>query len=490
MTPDGERVLFDTAESLVPADTDTGSDVYERANGLTRLITPGPIVNTGANPNAGFVGASEDGLRVLIRTRETLTSDDTDSVGMDIYEIVGSTVTLISTGPVAPTGATIATFIGASPDATRVYFQTRDRLVSEDNDGGLMDIYERTGGVTTLASTSSTPGTISADVSTSIVSRDGSAVYFTTTERLDPDDTDSSGDVYEHSGGVTRRISIGTVNGNGASSAGFGSSFNYRPDPDHVFFNTTEALVPEDTDICNPDYPPDTGCTDMYERAGEVTRLVSVNDGGAPGNFYLEHYFAASEDGTHAVFATAEQLVSADIDSQVDIYERFAGETKLVSTGPAGGNGPHDPSTFFSISPDGSRIFFETSEKLTLDDVFDGCFIPCRDLYERSGGVTTLLTEGPEETPSTNGLSSTGVLVASDGALFFGTNQNLLSTDTNNLFDVYERRAGELALIPPTGTEANGAGLNKITPDGAKVFITTTADLGPFDADNQQDIYW
>ncbi len=275
VTPDGERVLFDTAESLVPADTDTGSDVYERAHGLTRLVTPGPILSTGASPNAGFVGASEDGLRVLIRTRETLTSDDTDSVGMDIYEIVGSTVTLISTGPVAPTGATIATFIGASPDATRVYFQTRDRLVSEDNDGGLMDIYERTGGVTTLASTSSTPGTISADVSTSIVSRDGSAVYFTTTERLDPDDTDSSGDVYEHSGGVTRRISIGTVNGNGAASAGFGSSFNYRPDPDHVFFNTTEALVPEDTDICNPDYPRKRGartCTNGLVRSRGLFR--------------------------------------------------------------------------------------------------------------------------------------------------------------------------------------------------------------------------
>jgi hypothetical protein len=493
VTPDGTRVLFNTAESLVSADTDTGSDVYERANGLTRLITPGPIVSTGAIPHAGLVAASEDGLRAVIRTRETLTPDDTDNIGMDLYEIVGGTVTLLSTGPVAPTEATVVTFVGASPDATRVYFQSYDRLVPEDNDGGLLDIYERTGGVTTLASTSDTPGTISADVITSIVARDGSAVYFTTTERLAPEDTDSSGDLYEHSAGVTRLISQGTINGNGQSSVGIaaGIGFSYRPDPDHVFFDTTEALVPEDTDVCNPDYPPEPGCTDLYERTGGVTRLVSGNEGGTPGNFYVQGpWFAASEDGTHAVFQTAEQLVSADVDFQLDVYERFAGETRLVSTGPVGGNGPHDADTDFSITPDGSRIFFETPEKLTLDDVFDGCFIPCWDMYERSGGGTTLITKSPEETPSPNGLSNPlGVKVASDGALFFITNQNLLSADTNDIIDTYERRAGELSLIPPTRAGTQSVVLSEITPDGAKVFITTPAQLGSFDTDNQWDFY-
>ena len=46
-----------------------------------------------------------------------------------------------------------------------------------------------------------------------------------------------------------------------------------------------------------------------------------------------------SADGAHVFFATREALVSADADTAQDVYERSGGQTTLISTGPAGGNG-------------------------------------------------------------------------------------------------------------------------------------------------------
>ena len=41
-------------------------------------------------------------------------------------------------------------FTGTSDDARTIIFETTQRLTADDNDGGLVDIYRRSGGVTTL----------------------------------------------------------------------------------------------------------------------------------------------------------------------------------------------------------------------------------------------------------------------------------------------------------------------------------------------------
>ena len=50
----------------------------------------------------------------------------------------------------------------------------------------------------------------------------------------------------------------------------------------------------------------------------------------------------SSDDGTRVFFNTAEPLVTADTDTRTDLYERSGGVTTLVSTGPTGGNGAFD----------------------------------------------------------------------------------------------------------------------------------------------------
>ena len=59
--------------------------------------------------------------------------------------------------------------------------------------------------------------------------------------------------------------------------------------------------------------------------------------------------------------------MNADTDMFVDVYERSGGQTTLVSTGPFGGNGA-SPATFAGASVDGSRVFFVTDERLVSAD--------------------------------------------------------------------------------------------------------------------------
>jgi len=71
----------------------------------------------------------------------------------------------------------------------------------------------------------------------------------------------------------------------------------------------------------------------------QVSDLVSTGPEG--GNAAIDvANFGISPDGSRSFFTTAERLVPADTDDQLDLYQRAGGSTTLVSTGPTGGNGP------------------------------------------------------------------------------------------------------------------------------------------------------
>ena len=72
----------------------------------------------------------------------------------------------------------------------------------------------------------------------------------------------------------------------------------------------------------------------------------------------------ASTDGTRVFFQTYEQLVATDTDATwLDVYERNAGATTLISTGPASTNGDAI-AIWRGNSLDGTRAFFQTDEQL------------------------------------------------------------------------------------------------------------------------------
>jgi hypothetical protein len=419
VSDDGRHVFWVTGEPLVPTDTDglcyseselIGAcwDVYERFNGTTTLVS------TGGNGDfhARLRAISNDGTRAFFSTDEPLLSGDADTAAADIYERSGGTTKLLSTGPAGGSAELDAFFKGSSDDGSRVFFQTEERLTSADTDSEA-DVYERSGGTTTLLSTGSSGGNGAFGSSFKGSSADGSRVFFETDERLTGADTDSNTDVYQRSGGTTTLLSTGSSGGNGAVDAFFGGA---NKDGTHVWFETRESMVVADTD----------GRQDVYDRSGGSTTLTSTGPSGGNGAFDAS-FQSASDDAGRVWIGTFERLAPTDTDSVFDIYERSGGTTTQVSLGPAGGNGPSD--TFFDgASADGSRVFFETYDPLVGADT--DSYV---DVYQRYGGVTTQLSGSGSSTSYANfvGSNDNGTRV------FFESGDNLVSADTDGKTDVY-----------------------------------------------------
>ena len=430
---DGTRVFTRTRESLTSSDTDPVFDLYEHAGGVTSQLSIGPAGGNSELHDVRFGGASADGTHVFFETGEPLVSSDTDDCEpldplpngcTDVYERTGASTTLVSPDPVGGGTDYGARFKDASQDGARVLIRTRARLVAGDTDD-VTDLYELSGGTTTLISTGSPGGNGAFDVYNGDMSADGSRVLFVTSEQLAASDSDSAADVYERSGGATTLVSTGPAGGNGAFAASFRAASR---DGSRVFFETEEALVASDNDTSQ----------DVYERSGGATTLVST--GPAGGNGAFEGLFnGASEGGTKVFFQTDESLTASDTDSALDIYERSGGATTLISTGPSGGNGPFD-ALFQRASPDGSQIVFSTAERMVGADTDSRL-----DLYQRSGGATTLLSTGPSGGNGPYDAFLSGM--SRDGQRVFFETAEQLAGDTDVFSDVYERAGGTTTRV-------------------------------------------
>ncbi len=80
LSADGGRVFFDSADGLVPQDTNGKQDVYEYESGAAHLISGGTD-----SEDSLFVDASDDGEDVFFITRQQLVSQDTDRL-VDLYD--------------------------------------------------------------------------------------------------------------------------------------------------------------------------------------------------------------------------------------------------------------------------------------------------------------------------------------------------------------------------------------------------------------------
>ena len=459
---DGTHAVFETNESLVPSDTDAFYDIYERVGNTTSLVSTGPSGGNGAS-DAFFDGVSDDGSKILFDTDERLVPADTDN-SIDVYMRSGGTTTLVSTGPAGGNGAFDVTFDGISRDGGHVFFETDEALVAGDTDGAT-DIYDRSGGTTALVTSGTSPGIAIFDGS----SDSGDRVYFDTTESLAPADTDGQYDVYERFSGTANLISTGPGGGNGTFPARYvGNSATGS----RVWFETNESLVAGDTDTQN----------DVYERAGTTTMQVSTG-----GNGPFDAFFdGASADGSHVFFHTAEPLAGGDSDINRDVYDRTGGTTVRVSTGPSGGNGAFD-AFFVGTSLDGSHGFLETAESLVGADTDSR-----QDVYERVSGTTTnLISTGPSGGNGAFDAFFDGS--SADGTrIFFDTAESLAASDTDSSSDVYERWTGSTTHIttgPNGGNGAIGAFYDASSTDGARVFFSTRESLIASDTDASRDIY-
>jgi hypothetical protein len=470
-TPDGSHVYFTTTESLVSADTDSSADVYERVGTTTTLISTGPTGGNGPN-DASFGGVSADGAHVFFQTAEQLTSADADS-STDVYERFGGTTTEVSVSAIGGNTGVGSFYAANSADGSHVFFTSFDKLSSDDTDSSRKDVYDRSGGTVTLMSSGGN-GAFGADFDGAM--KDGSTVFFHTQEALAGTDTDASYDLYKHAGGVTTQVSVGQINGNGGFDTFFGG---FSPDGSHVFFQTRENLTSSDTD----------SNLDVYDRSGGTTTEVSLGPSGGNGAFDSS-FTGASADGSKVWFQTRESLVSGDTDGGcedpngnptlpcLDVYQRSGASTAWISIG---GNGSDDAS-FAAGSEDGSHVLFHTTERLGPADTDVGL-----DVYDRSGGTTTLISGG-----TGNQYAFFGGMSKDAARVFFYTDEQLVSADTDVWFDVYERYSGETTLVstgPASTSGDNSAWFDGASDDGAKAFFETDEKLTSADTDSRTDIY-
>lgn len=443
VSTDGTKIFFSTAESLVAEDKDKSSDVYER-----NTVTGETILVSGGSPScaacgnrevpASFVGATPSGSRVFISTDEQLTEADGDEA-TDIYARDPS-----AAGPTlaTPGGAAPVTFQGASTDGTKVIFESTDKLAAGDGDSET-DIYERdlSAETTKLVSTAGTcPAPLIAEECAPIyraAAPDGSHIFFETRAQLVGADQDSFQDVYEWSSS-SGTPSLVSTSGQGEKGEGeFNAVYaGSAAEGGTVFFETSESLSSEDLDEAS----------DVYERASGSTSLVT------PGNADLSAIFdKVSADGTTILFSTREVLGGGDSGEKLDVYERSGATTTLVTPG-----SPEFDASFLGASSDASVVYYGTQQKVVSADLDSNL-----DIYVRSGGGSpALVSVGPEggngsQTPHLSAVSA-------DGALAFFTTKERLTVDDNfsGETDVYSHsetgtrlvsvgNSGELQLGPP-----------------------------------------
>jgi hypothetical protein len=480
---DGSRSFFQTDEQMVVADTDASVDIYERSGSTTTLISTGPAGGNGAF-NADFFDASKDGSRAVFETTESLVSADTDGGFKDVYERADGVTNLVSFGPTAGATPIDSFFLGMSQDGLHIYFMSYEPLVSGDEDSGRRDVYERFNGATSLVSTGPAAPNALLEATWGGATPDGVSVWFTTAEKLVSTDTDSSSDLYERTGGTTTLISTGPTGGNGNVNAFFLAG---SIDGERVFFSTAEALVGGDGDVSR----------DIYQRHAGTTTLISTGPDGGNGAFNVT-FGGISLDGTRVFFETRESLVSGDTDGSCpdtsepplfillcfDVYERSNGTTTWLSSG---GNGSHNAS-YSAISQEGGKVFFETTESLLAGDGDGGA----KDVYERFGAATNLISQGPVGGTGNHAAELVGAST-DGGRVFFQTYEQLVSADTDETWlDVYERIGSTTSLIStgPANTHADAIPIWRgQSLDGTRAFFQTDEQLTSSDTDTSWDTY-
>jgi hypothetical protein len=483
VSDDGRSILLRTPEQLLAQDTDAQEDLYLRTGGATFLVSgPDEILDL-----RQFL--SNDGARVVTSSRAALTPDDTDTQ-WDVYMWSDGQHTRLSTGSSGGNGAFSTVLRIASQDVSRVLFETDEQLTPDDTNS-TQDIYEWHNGDVRLL-----PPDVPFDRATITLSRPtGDRIFFFAARQLTSEDADNAADIYELSADGVRLVSTGPTGGNAAMSV---SPPQISADGTHAFFETQESLVPEDTDTSN----------DLYERSGGTTKLVSTGPAGGNGAFDVnpspqERFGAAeptgyqgvSDDGTRAFFFTSERLVAADTDNQRDVYMRSGSTTTLVSIGPTGGNGPYDATSDnevlehgTAISRDGKHAYFTTLEQLTPDDTDSDM-----DLYDWADGVMTMVSPPCLDAPPCDfyGSNSPGFVRAShDGSrLFFASGEHILPSYPGGAQRLYEKHQGQVTAVPGVPVGFFWMQHSLFTPDGRHVVFGSQQSLAPSDTDSQRDVY-
>jgi hypothetical protein len=315
VSDDGSHVFYETKEQVAPGqDTDQGQDVYGWSGAAPVLISTG--AGGGGDSNATYQGTSGNGSAVFFETDESLAAPDLDNAE-DVYRRSGGVTTFVSTGPTDSTPGAPASFEDSSAAGGVVIFATAQPLTVGDVDSS-RDVYSRDvgGESTTLVSQAGTGclgtcGDGAADADFTGASTTASVIFFETDEPLVPADTDTSSDVYQRSGGETSLVSTGPMSKNGASDPHLAQ---VSQDGAHALITTEERLTIDDLDTESDVYDRHAGATllvstrnpDELVLGPAVPRLTGTNPASPNASTEPKVRGEADVDTSIKIYATAD----------------------------------------------------------------------------------------------------------------------------------------------------------------------------------------
>ena len=299
--------------------------------------------------------------------------------------------------------------------------------------------------------------------------------------------------------------------------------------PIRAFFTTSQQLVAEDTNSA-----PDLYMWSQQAGAGgHHLTLISVDGEPADGETaYVGDVIGASEDGSYVYFTSDGQLVEGEPTYGGSIlnglYVWHDGALSYVGKLDPLSVQWNTPATRWSldpdhrkgsrVSPDGRWLLFASLSAAGLEgrggfagyDHGSGCRIgsssdrPCRELYLYSADSGRLRcasckpsgapAEGNAWTDRAGGAQPTWKLshaLSDDGRyVFFTSEDKLVPEDIDGVADAYEydTRTEEIHLLS-SGRDAYPSYFVGASADGHDVFFTTKERLSGWDVDNSGDLY-
>jgi hypothetical protein len=358
----GQDPFFASARNAVSAD---GSRIYWSTGGgqqagsiflwengasteiTTSQCTVKPSCQTGDGAGT-YWAASTDGTKALFSSIEQLTNDSTaqNADFGELYQWDATTGQLmdLTVDPTDPSGGDVLGVVGVSNDLSYVYFVANGALASGAS-AGQPNLYVRHAGTTRFIATLSGSDQGDWGLQTNVgqswraqVSADGLHVLFMSVAPLSPGyDNAGHSEVYRYDASGPGALSCISCNPSGAAATGdaelaaggFGFLFetaslttvnNMSADGKRAFFETTDALVPQDTNGVDDVYEWEADGTGSCQTISGCVYLVSSGQSSSPSLFE-----DTTASGNDVFFLTRDQLVGQDSDSNVDVYDARVG---------------------------------------------------------------------------------------------------------------------------------------------------------------------
>jgi hypothetical protein len=414
VSSDGSSVLFTSNEQLTSdAPANTLLKLYRWRDGQVEFVGRAPdgtalsaaaYLGVGATNSSGggSQGINPDSMAVNRDGSRFVYGAAIAGVRQVFLHIDGEPVRQISmsqsTATAGAPAAANSIFVAATPDFSKIVFQTADQLTDNAPASGGDYLYDvASGGLTYLFpddSLTQTSSFVNGNSGIAQMSSDGSYIYFVSQPVLAPGATVDSRNLYVwHDGDIKFIATLDPTNDRYLTA----SSKKAAAPPysewtatsldaagDKFVFQSFAQLVPgTDTNGRAMVY--------LYDDRTESIACLSCIGGGRPSqgdsdlsmNGIVDDVKfptpkAITADGSTVAFTSNDQLVPGDTNNVGDVYEYADGRLSLVSGGTSG-----DRSVFRGLSPDGKDLYFTTNQAMVPRDT-DGGLI---DIYDaRDGG--------------------------------------------------------------------------------------------------------